>query len=343
MNSIFKVLLGATALSTFASTAFAETVNIYSYRQPDLIKPLLDVFTKETGIKTEVQFLKKGMIEKLEAEGVNSPADVILTVDIGRLSGIVSKGLSQPVTSEAINSNIPENFRGKAGDWFGLTIRGRVVYASKERVAQNDLTYEDLASPEWKGRICTRSGQHAYNVALFASMIANKGEEYTEKWLGDVRNNLARKPDGNDRAQAKAIFSGECDLGIGNTYYMGLMQNNEKNPEQKEWAKSIKVIFPNSNDRGTHVNVSGMALAKHSPNKDSAIKLMEFLASGTAQEIYAEQVYEYPVKPGAKPSATVAGFGDIKPDTLGLDAIAKLRKAASQLVDKVGYDNGPQS
>ena len=343
MNSIFKALLGATALSTFASTAFAETVNIYSYRQPDLIKPLLDVFTKETGIKTEVQFLKKGMIEKLEAEGVNSPADVILTVDIGRLSGIVSKGLSQPVTSEAINSNIPENFRGKAGDWFGLTIRGRVVYASKERVAQNDLTYEDLASPEWKGRICTRSGQHAYNVALFASMIANKGEEYTEKWLGDVKNNLARKPDGNDRAQAKAIFSGECDLGIGNTYYMGLMQNNEKNPEQKEWAKSIKVIFPNSNDRGTHVNVSGMALAKHSPNKDSAIKLMEFLASGTAQEIYAEQVYEYPVKPGAKPSATVAGFGDIKPDTLGLDAIAKLRKAASQLVDKVGYDNGPQS
>ena len=343
MNSIFKALLGATALSTFASTAFAETVNIYSYRQPDLIKPLLDVFTKETGIKTEVQFLKKGMIEKLEAEGVNSPADVILTVDIGRLSGIVSKGLSQPVTSEAINSNIPENFRGKAGDWFGLTIRGRVVYASKERVAQNDLTYEDLASPEWKGRICTRSGQHAYNVALFASMIANKGEEYTEKWLGDVKNNLARKPDGNDRAQAKAIFSGECDLGIGNTYYMGLMQNNEKNPEQKEWAKSIKVIFPNSNDRGTHVNVSGMALAKHSPNKESAIKLMEFLASGTAQEIYAEQVYEYPVKPGAKPSATVAGFGDIKPDTLGLDAIAKLRKAASQLVDKVGYDNGPQS
>jgi len=343
MKSIFKILLSATALSTFASTALAETVNIYSYRQPDLIKPLLDEFTKETGIKTEVQFLKKGMIEKLEAEGVNSPADVILTVDIGRLSGIVSKGLSQPVTSEAINSNIPANFRGEAGDWFGLTIRGRVVYASKERVAQDDITYEDLANPEWKGRICTRSGQHAYNVALFASMIANKGEEYTEKWMGDVKNNLARKPDGNDRAQAKAIFSGECDLGIGNTYYMGLMQNNEKNPEQKEWAKSIKVIFPNSNDRGTHVNVSGMALAKHSPNKDSAIKLMEFLASGTAQEIYAEQVYEYPVKPGAKPSATVEGFGKIKPDTLGLDAIAKLRKAASKLVDKVGYDNGPQS
>lgn len=343
MKTLLKIMLSATAITTLSSTVFAETVNIYSYRQPDLIKPVLDEFTKQTGIETQVQFLKKGMIEKLEAEGLNSLADVILTTDIGRLSEVSSRGLSQPLENDSINANIPANFRSEDGTWFGLTIRGRVVFASTDRVAQNDITYEDLAKPEWKGRICTRSGQHAYNVALFASMIANKGEEYTEKWLGDVKNNLARKPDGNDRAQAKAIFAGECDIGIGNTYYVGLMQNNEKNPEQKEWAKSIKVIFPNNNDRGTHVNVSGMALAKHSPNKESAIKLMEFLASGTAQEIYAEQVYEYPVKPDAKPSATVQGFGEIKPDTLALDAIAKLRKAASRLVDKVGYDNGPQS
>ncbi len=343
MKTLLSILFSATALSSLSGNAFAETVNIYSYRQPDLIKPVLDAFTKETGIETKVQFLKKGMVEKLQAEDINSPADVIMTVDIGRLSEISNKGLTQPVDNDAINANIPDSFRSADGNWFGLTIRGRVVFASKDRVAQNEITYEDLAKPEWKGRICTRSGQHAYNVALFASMIANKGEEYTEKWLGDVKNNLARKPDGNDRAQARAIFSGECDLGIGNTYYVGLMQNNEKDPEQKEWAKSIKVLFPNNNDRGTHVNVSGMALAKNSPNKESAIKLMEFLASGTAQEIYAEQVYEYPVKPGAKPSATVAGFGEIKPDTLALDAIAELRKAASRLVDKVGYDNGPQS
>ena len=343
MKTILKVLFSATALSSFSASAFAETVNIYSYRQPDLIKPVLDEFTKQTGIKTQVQFLKKGMVEKLQAEAINSPADVILTTDIGRLSEITSKGLVQTVNNTEINSNIPESFRSADGSWFGLTIRGRVIFASKERVEQNDLTYESLAKSEWKGRICTRSGQHAYNIALFASMIANNGEDFTERWLGKVKNNLARKPDGNDRAQAKAIFSGECDLGIGNTYYVGLMQNNEKNPEQKEWAKSIKIIFPNSNGRGTHVNVSGMALAKHSPNKDSAIKLMEFLASGTAQEIYAEQVYEYPVKLGAKPSETVAGFGNIKPDTLGLDVIAKLRKAASRMVDKVGYDNGPQS
>lgn len=343
MKSILKLLLGATALSTLSATAFADTVNIYSYRQPDLIKPVLDEFTKQTGIETEVQFLKKGMVEKLQAEGLNSPADVILTVDIARLSEIANKGLTQEVNNEAINSNIPEALRSESGNWFGLTIRGRVIYASNDRVSQDELTYEDLAKPEWKGRICTRSGQHAYNVALFASMIAHHGEEYTEKWLTDVKNNMARKPDGNDRAQAKGIFSGECDIGIGNTYYIGLMQNNEKDPEQKEWAKSMKVIFPNTNGRGTHVNLSGMALAKNSPNKDNAVKLMEFLASGTAQEIYAEQVFEYPVKPGAEASDTVKAFGEMKTDPLSLNAIAKLRKAASQLVDKVGYDNGPSS
>jgi len=330
----------ATAVPAIAS---AETVNIYSYRQPDLVAPLLAEFTKQTGIETQVQFLKKGMVEKLKAEGVNSPADVILTVDIGRLSGITWEGLTQPVNNETINSNIPANYRDPAGSWFGLTTRGRVVYASKDRVAQDAITYEELADPKWKGRICTRSGQHAYNIALIASMIANKGAEFTETWLTGVKENLARKPDGNDRAQAKGIFSGECDLGIGNTYYVGLMQNNAKDPEQKDWAASMKVLFPNTEDRGTHVNISGMALAKHAPNKEAALKLMEFLSSGTAQELYAEVVYEYPVKPGTKPSDTVAGFGEIKPDTLSLDAIAKLRKEASRLVDKVGYDDGPSS
>lgn len=343
MKILIKTLIGITALSTFAGTALADTVNIYSYRQPDLIKPVLDEFTKQTGIKTEVQFLNKGMVEKLEAEGVNSPADVIMTVDIARLSEMANKGLTQEVKNETINTNVPEGLRSASGNWFGLTVRGRVLYASKDRVAEDELTYEDLAKPEWKGRICSRSGQHAYNVALFASMIAHHGEEYTEQWLTDVKNNMARKPDGNDRAQAKGIFSGECDIGIGNTYYIGLMQNNEKDPEQKEWAKSMKVIFPNKNDRGTHVNLSGMALAKHSPNKENAVKLMEFLASGTAQEIYAEQVFEYPVKPGAEPSETVKAFGEMKADPLALDTIAELRKAASKLVDKVGYDNGPSS
>lgn len=339
----FRIFSLGLALTVSSSAQAADAVNIYSYRQPDLIAPLLAEFTKQTGIETRVQFLKKGMVEKLKAEGVNSPADVILTVDIGRLSEVTNAGVTQPLNNESVNGNIPDTFRDPSGNWFGLTMRGRVVYAAKDRVSQDEITYEELADPKWKGKICSRSGQHAYNIALIASMIANKGEEFTETWLTGVKNNLARKPDGNDRAQAKGIFSGECDLGIGNTYYVGLMQNNEKDPEQKEWAESMKVLFPNSQDRGTHVNLSGMALAKHAPNKDAAIKLMEFLSSGSAQELYAEVVYEYPLKEGTKPPATVKGFGDIKPDSLSLEEIAKLRKKASQLVDKVGYDDGPSS
>ncbi len=330
-----SILIGATV----GTTALAAEVNIYSYRQPDLIAPLLDAFTTETGIKTNVLFLKKGLVERLKAEGENSPADVIMTTDIGRLSGAKSEGVTQPVENAAVNDAIPENYRDPEGHWFGLTTRGRVIYASKDRVDQDTITYEELADPKWKGKICIRSGQHAYNVALIASMISHLGEDKAEEWLAGVKDNLARKPGGNDRAQAKGIFAGECDLGIGNTYYVGLMMTNDKEPEQKDWANAIKVLFPNSNDRGTHVNISGMALAKNAPNRDDAIMLMEFLASPKGQEIYAEQVFEYPVDPNAKSTEIVQSFGDIKPDPLGLDEIAKNRAAASVLVDKVGFNN----
>ncbi|MVA99456.1 extracellular solute-binding protein [Nitratireductor sp. CAU 1489] len=336
--------IAAFALTFLAGPALAEgEVNIYSYRQPDLIKPLLDAFTDQTGITTNVLFLNKGLEEKIEAEGVNSPADLIFTVDIGRLSNAKEKGITQPVSDEAINANIPGQYRDPDGHWFGLTTRGRVVYASKDRVGQDAITYEELADPKWKGRICIRSGQHAYNLALFASMIAHHGEDYTKTWLTGLKNNLARKPDGGDRTQAKAIYAGECDIGIGNTYYVGLMQTNEKEPEQKDWANAIKILFPNTEDRGTHVNISGMALAKHAPNKDNALKLMEFLASPQGQEIYAEQVFEYPIGPGTEPAAIVKAFGDIKPDPLPLDEIANNRKAASELVDTTGFQDGPAS
>jgi iron(III) transport system substrate-binding protein len=188
-----------------------------------------------------------------------------------------------------------------------------------------------------------RSGQHNYNIALFASMIAHHGEEKAEEWMKGLKANLARKPSGNDRAQAQAIYAGECDLGIGNTYYVGLMINNEKEPEQKDWAASMKVLFPNSEDRGTHVNISGMAMAKHAPNRDNALELMRFLGSAEAQSIYAETNYEYPVLPGATVSETVQSFGKIKPDSLPLAEIAKNRKAASEMVDRVGLDDGPAS
>ncbi|WP_244616156.1 Fe(3+) ABC transporter substrate-binding protein [Rhizobium sp. RU20A] len=326
-----------------AAPAFADgEINIYSYRQPDLIQPLLDAFTKDTGIKTNVLFLDKGLVERLQAEGANSPADVILTVDISRLTEAKDAGVTQPVVGDAvIEKDIPAAYRDPEGNWFGLTTRGRVVYASKERVGQNEITYEELADPKWKGKICTRDGQHSYNIGLIASMIAHHGEAETEKWLTGLKNNLARKPDGGDRDQAKAIFAGECDIALGNSYYVGLMMTNEKEPEQKDWAGAIKVLFPNTADRGTHVNVSGMALAKNAPNKDNALKFMEFLASGEAQKIYAEQVFEYPVMPGAEPSEIVKSFGQIKPDALPLSEIAANRKKASELVDKVGYNDGP--
>ncbi|MFQ5626955.1 MAG: extracellular solute-binding protein, partial [Methyloligellaceae bacterium] len=243
-------LLTSVAFSTVAQAA--GEVNIYSYRQPSLIKPLLKDFTAKTGIKANVIYAKKGLIERIASEGRNSPADVLLTVDIGRLTGAVSKGISQSVSSSALNKNIPAAYRDPAGHWFGLTRRSRVVYASKARVPQNAITYEELASPKWKGKICIRSGQHAYNVALIASMIAHHGEKKTQDWLEGFKANLAQKPAGNDRAQVKGVFSGVCDIAIGNTYYMAKMQTNEKKPVQKEWARSVKMLFPNSEGRGAH-------------------------------------------------------------------------------------------
>ena len=342
MKNTLNSLMAGLAISLAASSAaFADgEVNIYSYRQPELIKPLLDEFTSETGIATNVIFLDKGLAERIKVEGRNSPADIILTADIGNLQTAVDEGVVQNVDDEFINEHIPAQYRDPQGAWFALTTRGRVVYASKDRVEQDSITYEELADPKWKGRICIRDGQHQYNIALIASMIANHGEDFTREWHTGLKNNLARKPAGNDRAQAKSIYSGECDIGIGNTYYVGLMMTNEKDPEQKDWAAAIKVLFPNSDGRGTHVNISGMAMAKNAPNRENALKFMEFLASPKAQELYADAVFEYPVAPGSKPSEIVAGFGEIHPDTLPLAEIAKYRKRASELVDETRFNDG---
>ncbi len=341
LASAFAAALMAAVLAP-AAKAEGE-VNIYSYRQPFLIEPLLNAFTDETGIKTNIIYSGKGLIERMAAEGANSPADVLLTVDIGRLQGAVDQGVAQAVQSDTLEANIPAEFRSSANDWFGLTLRSRVVYASKERVDQDSITYEELADPKWRGRICIRDGQHVYNVALFASIIAHNGEEAARKWMEGFKQNLARKPSGNDRGQAKAIFAGECDIALANTYYMGAMLNNDKEPEQKDWAQAIKVLFPNAGDRGSHVNVSGMVMAKHAPNREQALKLMEFLSSEKAQRIYAEINYEYPVKAGVPVSDLVASWGELKPDALPLSEVAGLRKRASEMVDEVGLNDGPSS
>jgi iron(III) transport system substrate-binding protein len=323
--------------------AFADgVVNIYSYRQPDLIKPVLDAFTAETGIKTEVLFLDKGLEDRILAEGTNSPADVILTVDIARLTNAKDKGVTQALNDEALNKALPAEYRDPEGHWFGVTKRARVIYASKDRVGDEPITYAELADPKWKGKICMRSGQHDYNLALFSAAIAHWGAEKTEQWLTGLKANLARKPDGGDRPQAGAIAAGECDIALGNTYYVGLMLTGS-DAKEKAWAEAIKVKFPTFENGGTHVNISGAALAKNAPNRDNAVKLIQFLATHKAQQIYAEQVFEYPAEPGLEPSAVVKGFGALNADTLPLAEIAKNRKAASEMVDRVGVDDGPSS
>ncbi|MGR3370840.1 MAG: Fe(3+) ABC transporter substrate-binding protein [Sagittula sp.] len=325
-----------TCLALAAPALAQEEVNVYSYRQPELLAPLTDAFTEETGIKVNVAFLEQGMVERLQAEGQRSPADVVLTVDISRLNAVVQAGVTQPVESETLMANVPAIYHDPEKQWWGLTTRARVVYASKERVADGEVTtYEDLADPKWKGRICTRSGTHAYNVALVSAMLVHHGEEYTREWLEGVKANLARKPQGNDRAQVKAIWAGECDISLGNTYYMGQMLND---PEQKEWADSVDIVFPTFEDSGTHVNISGVAMTAAAPNKENALKLMEFLTSPKAQEIYAEANYEYPIAPGAEPAELVEGWGTFTPDETNLMTIAGERAAALKLIEEVDFD-----
>ncbi|AXN04671.1 Fe(3+) ABC transporter substrate-binding protein [Vibrio anguillarum] len=330
--------LSAIACSVIAPSAMAaDEVNVYSYRQPFLIEPMFKEFTQQTGIKVNVKFAKEGIAEKLVQEGEYSPADVILTSEFSRLFELSEKGLVQAVDNKTIETNIPAQYRDSSDEWFALTVRTRSVYSSRDRVGKlgDDFNYADLAKPEFKGKICTRSGKHPYNVALVASMIAEQGEASTKVWLEGVKANLARKPQGNDRDQVKAIKEGLCDVSLGNSYYLGKMLADEK---QKSWAEAVYINFPGQNAQGTHVNVSGMAMAKYAPNKENAVKLMEFLTSDKAQHMYADVNFEYPVKAGVERSALVASWGDFKADPLPLEKIADNHAAAIKLLDEVKFD-----
>ena len=336
-----RSFLAATAgLAAFSLPARAESVvNVYSYRQPVLIDPLFAAFTKATGVEVKSVFAENGLIERMAQEGRNSPADVLLSADVGRLVEAAGRDLAQPVTSAAILEKVPGHLRDENNLWFGLTMRARVIYASRERVQVESISYEDLADPKWKGKLCMRPGNHPYNLGLIAAMIAHKGEEEAKAWLTGVKANLAFKPSGNDRSQAKSVHSGECDLALANTYYMGKMLTNEEEPEQKEWAKSTRILFPASSNFGTHVNISGMLMAKHAPHPDTALKLMEFLAGDEAQRLYADGNFEYPVNPAVKPAEIVSSWGTFTPDTLNVAEIARLEPVAARLVDEVRFND----
>ena len=314
----------------------AEEINIYSFRQPFLIQPILDDFTKQTGIKTNVVFAKKGLIERVKREGKHSRADVVLTSNFSALMQLESMDLTQPIKSDVVTKNVPASFRDPEGQWVALTKRVRNVYSSKERLGKLDkLTYEELADVKYKGKICTRSGKHPYNLGLVSSMIAHHGEAETKSWLEGVKANLARKPQGNDRAQVKAVKEGLCDLALGNSYYFGKMLQDEK---QKPWADSVYINFPNQTNRGSHLNVSGVVLTKYSKNKENALKLIEFMTDNKAQNMYASMNMEYPVKPGVALSELVASWGEFKEDNLPLSEISKYRPLALKLIDEVKFD-----
>lgn len=334
-------VMAASVIATPTLQAATKEINIYSFRQQFLIKPLLDAFTEETGIKTNIVFSKKGLLERLQNEGQNSPADVLLTSDIGPLYDAVEKGLTQPFQNDVINKNVPAKYRDPAGNWVGLTSRSRIIYTSKERVGKDEIkTYEDLTDPKWKGRICTRSGKHTYNLSLIGSKIAHGGEADAQQWLQGVKDNLARKPQGNDRAQVKAVYEGVCDVALGNSYYFGKMITNEKKPEQKDWANSVNLIFPNQDGRGAHMNISGAALTRYAPHPEAAKKLIEFLTTEKAQRIYAEANFEFPVRPGTPRSALLDEYmGTFSEDSINLQKVASQRSVAAKMVDKVGFDH----
>ena len=323
----------------FAPYLNAKEINIYSHRQPFLINPFLELFTQETGIKTNVVYSKKGLAQRLKAEGENSPADVILTVDIGRLYVYDDLDLLAPIDSKKLKNNIPNYLRSPDNTWFGLSKRARVIVVHNEKIAEGEITrIEDLANPKWKGKICSRPGSHVYNRGIMASVLAALGEEEAEKWAKAMVANFAKRPQGNDRAQVKAIHEGECEIALINNYYFGKLKFSE-DPEQRKWADSVRLVFPNQaeGDRGAHVNISGGGIAKFSKNKEEAQKLLEFLTSEKAQKLYGDINFEYPANLKIEPGDELKSWGSFREDTLPIIKIAELAPDAQKIIDRVGW------
>ncbi len=335
--SITMAIMASTLLAPISAYA-AEEVNLYSARKEKLIKPLLDTFTKETGIKVNLVTAKAGpLLKRLKTEGINSPADLFITTDAGRLHKANEAGVLQATESEVLEKAIPASFRDPKGIWYGLSLRARPIFYVKDKVKPEELsTYEALADDKWKNRICIRSSGNIYNQSLVASMIANNGAEKTQEWADKFVANLARKPKGGDRDQIKAAAAGECDIAIANTYYFGNMIHG-KDEKQNKAAEAVAIFWPNQADRGVHVNISGIAMTKAAKNKANAQKLMEFLVNEKSQNWYAQVNYEYPVITSGDWSDTLKNWGEFKADSINLAKLGELNKEASQLMDKAKW------
>ncbi|MEN8214225.1 MAG: Fe(3+) ABC transporter substrate-binding protein [Pseudomonadota bacterium] len=320
------------------SWAASGEVNLYSARKEALIKPLLDDFTAETGIKVNLVTGKaSALLKRLVTEGRNSPADLFITTDAGRLHRAREAGVLQPVSSELLNAAVPANLRDPDGYWYGLSQRARPIFYVKGKVDPQQLsTYEALADPQWKGRICIRSSGNIYNQSLVASMIANSDEGQTEAWAKGFVANFARPPKGGDKDQIKAAAAGLCDIAIANTYYVAKMVTG-KDPELKQAGETVAVFWPNQDDRGAHVNVSGIGMTGAAKNSEEALKLMEYLVGDKAQQWYAEANQEYPVRTGIAPSDTLTSWGEFKSDGIALSKLGELNADAVRLMDRAGW------
>ncbi|WP_372006538.1 Fe(3+) ABC transporter substrate-binding protein [Tistrella mobilis] len=328
----------ALALLVAGQAADAAEVNLYSARQEQLIRPILDTFTAETGIKVNLlSDSGEKLLARIQAEGENSPADILLTVDVARLEQAKEAGIFQPVSSKVLEEAVPAYLRDRDDAWFGLSKRARVVVYAKDRVKPEELsTYEQLADPVWKGRIAIRSSSNTYNQSMTAAMIVANGPEKTEEWAKGLVANFARKPQGGDRDQIQAVASGEADIAVVNTYYLGgMLAGNDQ--AQKEAAQKVAVFFPNQGDRGTHVNVSGAGVVKTAPNRDAAVKLLEFLVSEKAQKFYAEVNQEFPVRPGVPSSAIIQSWGPFKEDTVAITRLGELNRQSVEIMDRAGW------
>jgi len=317
----------------------AGEVNIYSYRQETLIKPLLDAFTEETGITVNVVSGKAdALLERLKNEGINSPADILLTADVGRLLRAQAAGVVQPIESDVVNEVVPAAYRDPAGEWVGLSLRARTIFYAKDRVDPATLsTMAALAGDDFKDKICIRAASNIYNQSMLAAMVARDGAEAAEAWAAGMVANMARQPQGGDRDQLRAVAAGECDIAVSNTYYYGRMMADESGSRDREVAESIGLFWSDQEGAGTHVNIAGAAVTKHAKNKANAVALIEFLLSPEAQQIYAEGVYEFPIRDGVAPTPIVEAWGPFTADSTALSLIGDHTTEAVMIMDRVGW------
>lgn len=336
MVRVLYCFLGAMIL--YSNMVFAETIGIYTHRQPFLLAPILKAYTEKTGIEFQTVYAPQGLATRIQTEGENTKADIVLTVDISRIKELADTDLLAPLQSKIIQNNVPAHLRDASDKWTALSLRARIIAVSKERVGKEAITtIEELALPKWKGKVCSRKGSHVYNRALLASLIAHNGAEEAKKWVNGFVDNLARRPQGNDRAQAKAIFTGQCDVVLMNTYYFGKMKFSKEQPEQKEWADSMEIAFFNQEGRGQHMNISAAGILKGSKKKQLAREFLEWLTSKEAQLIYTEVNFEYPVNPDSDPSEEVASWGSFKMDDLPMSIIADESPLAQRIINETGW------